>query len=116
MTVLYVDVFIRLNGAVIPNHSYADISDIGFSDNTALLCITNRPGTPYSGNWFGSDGTRVDGTDVPGVTRNSGYKVVRLKRTIGTALEGIYWCSVENAASRTQTVFVGLYYSGGGNV
>ena len=114
---MYVDVFLSLNGAVIPDHGYADISDIGFSDNTALLCITYRPGTPYSGNWFGSDGTRVDGTDVPGVTRNRGPMVVRLKRTTtGTAQEGIYWCSIEDAASTPQTVYVGLYNTGGGNV
>ncbi|CAI8029810.1 hypothetical protein GBAR_LOCUS16916, partial [Geodia barretti] len=31
------NVFLSLNGAVIPNHGYVAISDIGFSDNTALL-------------------------------------------------------------------------------
>ena len=112
-----VDVFLSLNGAVIPNHGYVAINDISFSDNTALLCITNRPGTPTSGGWYGPDGTRVYGTDVPGVTINSGYKVVRLlKRTIGIAPEGIYWCSVEDATSTFQTIYVGLYNTGGGNV
>ncbi|CAI8047832.1 Receptor-type tyrosine-protein phosphatase delta, partial [Geodia barretti] len=34
------DVFIRLNGAVIPKHGYVAISHIGYTDdNTALLCI-----------------------------------------------------------------------------
>ena len=114
---LYVDVFLILNGAVISNHGYVDIRDIGSSDNNALLCVTNRPGFPTSGNWYAPDGTRVDGTSVPGVIRNRGSMVVRLMRTTtGTAPEGIYWCSVEDAASTLQTVYVGLYNTGGGNV
>ena len=116
MIIVYVDVFLSLNGAVIPDHGYVAISDIGYSDNHALLCNTDRPRTPTSGGWYGPDGTRVYGTDVPGVIRISGYKVVRLKRTIGTAPEGIYWCSVLDAASTLQTVYVGFYNHGGGNV
>ena len=119
--VVYVDVFLILNGAVIPDHGYVDINDIGLTDDTALLCITNRPpptgSTTSEGDWYGPDGTRVDGSDVPGVTRNRSPMVVRLKTTTtGTVPEGIYWCSVEDAASTPQTVSVGLYNHGGGNV
>ena len=32
-----------MNGDFIPNHGYVMISDIGSTDNTALLCITNKP-------------------------------------------------------------------------
>ncbi|CAI8050550.1 hypothetical protein GBAR_LOCUS27752, partial [Geodia barretti] len=60
------NVFLHLNRTVIPNNGHLNISDIGSSDDTALLCITNRPGTPTSGNWFAPDGTRVDDIDVPG--------------------------------------------------
>ena len=117
MTILYVDIFLSLNGAVIPNHGYADISDISSTDDAALSCITNRPGTPKTGNWYAPDGTGVNDTSVPGVIRNRGSMVVRLKRTTtGTAPEGIYWCSVEDSTSRTQTVYVGLYNTGRGNV
>ena len=116
MIIVYVDVFLSLNGAVIPNHGYVAISDIGSRDYTALLCNTNRPRTPTSGGWYAPDGTGVYGTDVPGVIRNSWYKVVRLKRTTGTAPEGIYRCSVLDAASTSQTVYVGLYNTRGGNV
>ena len=115
-----VDVFLSLNGAVIPDHGYVDNSDIGSTDDTALLCITNRPPpsgvTTSGGDWYAPDGTRVYEVDVPGVTRTRGPMVVRLKRTTGTAQEGIYWCSVEDAASTLQTVFVGLYNTGRGNV
>ena len=75
LCVVYVDVFLSLNGTVIPDHGYVDISDIGSRDYTALLCNTNRPRTPTSGGWYAPDETRVDGTDVPGVIRDSGYKV-----------------------------------------
>ena len=37
------DVYLSLNGEVIPNHGYVEISDIGSSDITALLCHTDRP-------------------------------------------------------------------------
>ena len=93
-----------------------NISDIGSTDNTALLCVTNYPGTPTSGNWYGPDGTRVNLMDVPGVTRTRGFMVVRLRRITGTTPEGIYRCSVEDAASIYQTLYVGLYNTGGGNV
>ena len=117
MIIVYVDVFLSLNGAVIPDHGYVDISDIGYTDdNNALLCVTNHPGTPNTGNWYGPDGTKVDGTSVPGVIRNRGPMVVRLKRTTGTAPEGIYWCSIPVTASTQQIMYVGLYNTGRGNV
>ena len=108
------DVFLSLNGAVIPNNGLLYISDIGSPDNTALLCITNRPGTPISGNWFAPDKTRVDGTDVPGFERTRGPMVVRLRRTTGTAAEGIYRCLVDDAESTLHSLYVGLYTSGRG--
>ena len=99
------------------------ISDIGSTDNTALLCITNRPvlsGSSNSGgDWFAPDGEKVGGlasTDVPGFGRNRGDMVVRLKRrNSDTPEEGIYHCVVEDANNIPQTVYVGLYNSGEGN-
>ena len=40
---------------------------------------------------------------------------MRLKRTSGTPPEGIYHCSIFDAASTPQTVYVGLYNTGEGN-
>ena len=114
-----VDVFLSLNRAVIPNNSLLNINDIGSPNNDALLCITNRPppsGSATEGDWYAPDRTRVNGMDVSGFARTGGSMVVRLKRTTGTAQEGIYWCLVEDAASTLQTVYVGLYNTGGGNV
>ena len=93
------------------------ISDIGSTDDTALLCHTNLPPSPGStnsgGEWWASDGTRVNVGDVPGFNRNRGPMVVRLKRTNGPPPEGIYNCTINDASSTTQTVYVGLYTGGG---
>ena len=116
------DVYLSLNGEVIPNHGYVEISDIGSSDTTALLCHTNRPPSPGSitsgGDWSAPDGTRVGSlgsTDVPGFERNRDPMVMRLRRTTGTPDEGIYQCSIyEQGATETTNVYVGLYSSGRG--
>ena len=119
--VTHTDVYLSLNGTVIPNHGYVEISRIGSTDDSALLCHTNNPPPTPSGtsggDWFAPDGTRVDGTDVPGFTRNRGAMVVRLGEFSGTPpLEGIYRCEIEDADETLQTVYVGLYNAGAGRV
>ena len=115
------DVYLSLNGKVIPNHGYVEINDIGSSDTTALLCHTNRPPPPGSvasgGDWFAPDWTRVGtlgSTDVPGFERNGDLMLVRLRRNSGTPDEGIYRCEVYDATEVPQTVYVGLYNTGRG--
>ena len=102
------------------------ISDIGFSDNTALLCHTNRPAinsanpnaNPNSGgDWFAPDGNRIGSpgnTDVPGFERTSGPMLVRLRRSSGTPDEGIYQCDVNDTIKTPQIVYIGLYNTGRG--
>ena len=131
--------YFSLNDVNIPNHGYVDISDIGSTDDTALICHTNRPATLTTGvnpmmhsggDWFGPDGTAV-GTRfsnehaVPGFRRNIGPGMVRLIRyTTSTSPsragmtftppEGIYHCMIQDAKLTNQIVYVGLYSSGGG--
>ena len=113
--VLLTDVYLSLDGTVIQNHGYVEI---GSNDDSALLCHTNfppPPGSPHSGgDWFAPDGTRVFLTAVPGFTINRGAMVVRLRRASGTPPEGIYRCTIQDAASTPQMVYVGLYNTGGG--
>ena len=94
------------------------ISDIGSTDNTALLCHTNRPPAMESsnsgGNWFAPDGTRVNGMDVRGFKRNRGPMVVRLKTNSGSPDEGMYVCRIQNSSNNLQSIFVGLYNVGKG--
>ena len=111
---IHSDVYFSQNRIIIPNHGYVLISDIGSTDDTALLCHTNRPppsGQSNSGgDWFAPDNTRVNNNDVPGVSRNRGDMVVRLYRTrSGTPPEGLYHCQIRDDTDTTQTVYVGLY-------
>ena len=127
------DVYLTLNYGVIPNHGYVNISDIGSTDDTALICHTNyipSGGGKSGGDWVGSDGTAVgdrfsDEHAVPGFRRSRASGVIRLIRYTtnrdpsldGMALtppEGIYHCEIEDASLTQQMVFVGLYNSGGG--
>ena len=124
------DVSLTLNGDYIPNHGYVVISDIGSTDGTALICNTNRRVTLQSGNsggnWFAPNGARVTGiyettAIVPGFGRNRGPMMVRLHRRTASdppsgPSEGIYYCVVEDDTFTEQTVYVGLYNSGGGGI
>ena len=91
------------------------ISDIGSTDDMALLCHTNYNGIPSFGDWFVPDGTRVNLNDVPGVTRTRGPMVVRLKSTTDTPAQGIYHCSIMDDRFMLHVIYVGLYNMGGGN-
>ena len=112
-----------MNGDIIPNHGYLVIDDIGSTNDTALLCNTDRP--PYGagdsgGNWFSPDGTAVGRSgknDVPGFVRNRAPNVVRLLRNTSTdpAAEGIYWCSIWDADGKHELVYFGLYNTGNGS-
>ena len=119
-----IGVFLSLRGAIIPNHGYVMISDIGSTIETALLCNTNYlpdGGVSSGGDWFGPDGTRIGyigSTDVPGFVRNRAPEVVRLIRytVAGTPPEGIYSCQVQDDTLTIQNVYVGLYNSGEGGL
>ena len=108
--------YLSLNGEIIPNHGYVVISDIGSTDNTALICHTNRPTTLSSsaghhhsgGEWTAPDGTIVFLYDVPGVRDDRGPGMLRVT---GTPAEGIYQCVLEDSTFTEYTILVGLYYS-----
>ena len=127
--------YLTLNGTFIPNHGYLVISDIGSTGGTALICNTNRianisvslsgGGKRFhsGGDWHAPNGTVVGdlgSDDVPGFERNRGPMVVRLHRRTASdppsgPSEGIYYCVVEDDTFTSQTVYVGLYSSGGGS-
>ena len=85
------------------------------TDDTALLCHTNKVlPKVIGGDWFDPDGKKVGDVNrpggVPGVERNRGLHVVRLKRSSdGTPPEGMYKCVVRDTTDINQTVYVGIY-------
>ena len=109
------DLYLSLNGTII-NHSYVEISDIGSTDDTALICQTKYPATVDNTNsgadWLAPDGTKVTGDVIPGfrITRDS--TMVRLLRNTSTdpPSEGIYICVIKNDTIY-QTAYVALYYN-----
>ena len=114
-------VFLSLDGDIIPNHGYVVISDIGSTASTGLICNTDRPATVDNrhsgGEWFAPDTTRVNSNAVPGFIRNRGPMEMRLFRSTTDSrppAEGIYHCEIQDATFTKQTVYVGLYNSGGG--
>ena len=112
--------YLSLNGDIIPNHGYVTISDIGSTDDTALICHTNRPATFFSfnthsgGRWIRPSGRTVTNLVRYGMYRSRAVGMVRLIRYRPSAPQGIYRCVVEDATLTQQRVYVGLYYSRGG--
>ena len=118
--------YISLNESdvIVPNHGFVAISDIGSTENTALICNTNSPvinnfNTRHSGgDWYGPRGIRVGGIgskNVSGFVRTRGPMVVRLLRNTATdpPSEGIYHCVVEDDTMTEHTLYVELYNSRG---
>ena len=104
------------------------ITAIGLDDATttdddadALLCQSDVPAAPRSGDWYLhptqlsiDDGDRIQSTDPRGWSRNRGsglnsHRLVRLKRhsTI-TAEEGVFSCHV--LGDNNTPISVGIYY------
>ena len=114
------DVYLSLYGEVIPNHGYVEISEIGYSYRTALLCHTNRPAirsyTSYLvGKWLTPERDRVEYYDGSGFWSDIySMAVILFRSTYGTAEQGIFECEIKDATETLQTVYVGLYNSGEG--
>ena len=105
-----------LNGAVIPNHGFVLLDNIGESHD-ALLCLSDqlaccRP--PYSGqqaigNWYFPNGTRVPSSGAQwDFHRTRGQMVVSLHRRRGGE-NGVYRCEIPDAMNVFQTLYIGLY-------
>ena len=106
-----------LNGAVIPNHGFVLLDDIGESpnslhcltDNTACCARAQSPGGGTLGDWYYPNGTAVPNNGwMWEFYRNRGPSVVRLNRRRG-GVTGIYICEIPDTAGFAQTMFIGVY-------
>ena len=113
-----------LNGAIIPNHGFVLLDNIGESDKS-LICLTDLPTCcrlPYtdphpmmsaSGNWYFPNGTRVPSSGKQwDFHRTRGQMAVRLHRRRGGAT-GIYCCGIPGQ-TKLHNLCVGVYTPGSG--
>ena len=98
------------------------MEDIGGSDSTALLCVTNLTTCCRSsdtghviGNWFFPNGTRVPSKFV-NMTSNLQWAFYRTRRQMVVLLHrrrggvtGNYRCEISDAMNVTQNLYVGVY-------
>ena len=116
---IFTDVYLSLNDVVIPNHGYVLISDIGLTDETALLCNANLSPSDdqmyYEGSWFTPNKTKVLEESIQGFLSNRDASIVRLKNINSSddLKQGLYSCEINNTS--TDAVYVGLYHGAEGS-
>ena len=106
-----------MNGAIIPNHGFVPLDNIGEASNS-LLCLTNNTlcckhaqsgGVNPLGDWYYPNGTGVaNNGEMWEFYRNRDASVVRLRRRSGGE-DGIYRCVIPDAAGANQTIYIGVY-------
>ena len=119
------DVRFSLRGTTYHNNSLVALEDIGESDSTALLCVTdltaccqpsdNGQFGHVIGNWFFPNESSVP-SDLVNETsnlrwafyRSRGQMVVLLHRRRG-GVTGIYRCKISDTMNVTQNLYVGVY-------
>ena len=111
--------YLNFGGENFPTHGYVAISELGTTEDTALVCRTDQAnccdGDNIEGGWFNPNGTMVEFNDSSqGFYSSVGSDGVRLLRGSAIPVEGIYTCRATDSSSTTQTVFIGLYNEDGG--
>ena len=106
-----VGVTLSLHGSAVANNSYVNVADIGNTDDSALLCCTNKSGccgSDREGQWYFPDGMMVPFNNPQGFRRDRGDGVVRLKQNhYGMSTDrGLFYCEVPDANNKIQTVYV----------
>ena len=119
--------FVRFGntGPVLSNHSYVDLTTVGYSSSKSVQCHTDLDtcchGTQGDdcGDWYFPNGTRLDfghqtHHDIQETRRD---QRVDLQRRNNGVANGIYQCTIETSAVNNEDgieiVYVGLYASGG---
>ena len=110
--------YLNFGGENLPTHGYVAISELGTTEDTALVCRTDQTSDEDNteGGWFNPNGTMVEfnANSSQGFYSSVGSDGIRLLRGSGIPVEGIYTCRATDNSSSTQTVFVGLYNENGG--
>ena len=113
-------VYLNFGGENLPTNGYVAISELGSTEDTALVCRTDQTnccdGDSIDGGWFDPDGTMVElnADSSQGFYSSVGSDGIQLLRGSGIPVEGIYTCRATDNSSTEQPVFIGLYNAGGG--
>ena len=113
--------YLTFMGNNIPNHSYVDLNTVGTTIINDVQCHTNLHTCcgggqgPDRGDWFFPNGNRLPFSGD--VYEGRGAQLVVLFYTGSGGTSGIYRCDIETVAVNNndghETVYVGLYTSGG---
>ena len=111
-----------MNGAIIPNHSFILLDNIGES-RESLLCLTDLPACCRSdytggrgplGHWFFPNGTMVPNFGEQwDFYRTRGQMVVLMHRRRG-GVTGIYHCDIPDQNGHPCRLYVGVYMTNTG--
>ena len=117
--------YVSFMGTNLPNHSYVDLTlvggDLDGSDSVQCrtdlsTCCSGAQG-PDRGDWYFPNGDRLPFSGAGDIYEIRLAQGVDLRRTNNGATSGIYRCDIEtsavNDADGRETVYVGLYASGG---
>ena len=116
--------YLTFMGNNIPNHGYVDLNTVGIVNTTDVQChtdlVTCCSGAqgPDRGDWYFPNRNRLPFPGSGNVSEGRGAQLVVLQYTGSGGTSGIYRCDIETVAVNNndgrETVYVGLYTSGGG--
>ena len=123
--------YVSFMGTNFTNHSYVDLTLVGTSDGDSVQCHTdlstccNRTQGADRGDWYFPNGDRLQfNTEFIDIYEVRVAQRVDLRRRNNSETSGIYRCTIETNAVHSndsntttrETVYVGLYASGGKNI
>ena len=112
--------YVSFMGQTLVNHSYVDLSTVGYSSNDSVVCHTDLSTCcsdsqgAHRGDWYFPNETRLP--FYGGMYEARGAQRVDLHRTTATGPTSIYRCDIATVVvhddtdiSVRDTVYVGLY-------
>ena len=107
---------LSLHGELIPNNGFVTAENIGESDETALLCMTDSDnccsGRVSEQQWLFPNGTRIPPRENGWMFWTSyGNGVIRLYRQTDSdgQVRGLFRCQIPNQYRVSLTLYVGIY-------
>ena len=124
--------YVSFMGTNLPNHSYVDLTLVGSAAGSSVQCHTDLSSCcsgaqgPDRGDWYFPNGDRLQMSNGPDdIYEQRTAQRVDLRRRNNGDTSGIYHCTIETNAVHSddgsdtttrETVYVGLYASGGENI